>query len=76
MPLNGMCLNKLVWIAPRQSVKDRIIALKARYTFCDEFSAMLSNLKNLTEGQFEQFKFNGGPVQVIPYPTVAKVYEI
>ena len=76
MPLNGRCLKKNFYLGPGQFLKDCIIDTKARNTSCDSLVAMLSNSKKLTEGRFEKLELNGLPVQVVPYPTVAKISEI
>ena len=76
MPLNGRCVNKIFQIGPVKYVQDSIINLKARNTSCDAFSVMLSIPKKVIEGRFEQLELGGCPVQLIPYPTVAKVSEI
>ena len=76
LPLNGNCFKKLVQIGLGHSIQYPIIYLKAINTSPDAFVAMLSNPKKLMEGQFEKLELDGRPVQVVPYPTVAKVSEI
>ena len=76
VPHNGRCFKKSLQIGPGQSIQDRIINMKSRKTSHDAFSAMLSNPNQLTEGRFEKLELNGLPVQVVPYPTVAKISEI
>ena len=41
----------------------------------DDFSAIVSNPKNLTEDRFEQLELDGRPLQIFPYPTVTEVSE-
>ena len=76
VPLKGRCFKKLVQLGPGQSVQDRIIKLKTRNTSRDAFSVILSNPKKLMVGQFEQLELNDRPVQVVPYPNLAKLSEI
>ena len=37
---------------------------------------MISNPKKLMEDRFEKFELDGRMVRVVPYPTIAEVYEI
>ena len=76
MPPNIRCFKKLVQIVLGQSVKDHIIELEAIDTPSDAFAAILYDPKKLMEGRFEQLELYGRPVQVVPHPTVSKVYEI
>ena len=70
LQLNGRCFKKLVHIGLIQSVRYRIIELKARNTSRDAFAKMLSDPKNRMEGRFEQLELEGCLIQVVPYPTL------
>ena len=76
MTINGSFFNKIFQIIPGQSFQDRIIELKESNSYCDFFAGILSNPKKLMEGQFEQLELDGCLVQIVPYPTNAKLSEI
>ena len=76
VPLNGRCFKKLVQLVPGQYIQDSIIKMKAINTSRCAFAKMISNPKKLMEDRFEKFELDGRMVRVVPYPTIAEVYEI
>ena len=76
VPINERLFKKLVQLGPVHYVQDRIMNLKSINTYCDSFVDILSKPKKLMEGRFEKLELDNHSVQVVTYPTVAKVSEI